>query len=159
MPETKFQSFIFTLLMVFCMVFVMTCYVIAGKTGGLSYLTFRIAVREMWVEFPIVFVLIFFVITKAAQKLTFRIFRPGEQNPIFIILSIQCSTVCLIVPAITLIATFLHNGFTSEWFTQWISSAFHCFPAALCLQVFFIGPFVRLLFRMIFRKQISDPAV
>ena len=156
MPRTRFQSFIFTLIMVFCMVYVMTCYVIVRNMGGLSYSVFWIALREMWIEYPIVFVLIFFVITKAAQKLTFRIFKPGETNPIFMILSIQCCTVCLIVPSITLIATFIHNGFTADWFTQWISLAFYCFPAALCLQVFFVGPFVRMLFRLIFRKQLKN---
>lgn len=124
--------------------------------GGLSYAVFQIALREMWIEYPIVFVLIFFVITKAAQKLTFRIFKPEKTNPIFIILSIQCCTVCLIVPSITLIATFIHNGFTSEWFTQWISLAFYCFPAALCLQVFFVGPFVRMLFRLLFKNQLKN---
>ena len=156
MPKTKFQSFIFSLMMVFCMVYVMTCYNIACNMGGLTYQVFGIAIREMWIEYVIVFVLIFFVITKTAQKLAFRLFTPGQDKPIFIILAIQCFTVCLIVPSITLIATFLHHGFTSEWFTQWITLAFRCFPAAFCLQVFFIGPFVRMLFRLIFSKQLKE---
>ncbi|MBQ9030223.1 MAG: DUF2798 domain-containing protein [Parasporobacterium sp.] len=158
MPKTKFQSFIFTLLMVFCMVYAMTCYTIAGKMGGLTYSVFLMAIKEMWIEYVVVFLLVFFIITRAAQKLTFRIFRPGKDNPIFITLSIQCCTVCLIVPPITLFATFFHNGFTADWFTQWISLAFYCFPAALCLQVFFIGPFVRMLFRRIFHRQLKDNA-
>ena len=156
MPKTKLQSLVFTLIMVFCMVYVMTCYVLAGNMGGLSYPVFLIAINEMWIEYVIVFVLIFFVITRTAQKLAFRIFTPGKDKPIFIILSIQCFTVCLIVPAITLIATFIHHGFTGMWFTQWISLAFYCFPAARCLQVFFIGPFVRMLFRLIFSKQLKE---
>lgn len=137
------------------MVYAMTCCTICQKSGVLTYEAFSLAIKEIWVEYVIVFVLIFFVITRAAQKLTFRIFKPGETNPIFIILSIQCSTVCLIVPSITLIATFIHHGFTAEWFTQWISLAFYYFPVALCLQVFFIGPLARMLFRMIFKKQLQ----
>ena len=75
MPRTKFQSFIFTIMMVFCMVYAMTCYTICQKSGVLTYEVF--------------------------------------------------------------------------------SLAFYCFPAALCLQVFFIGPFVRMLFRTIFKKQLQ----
>ena len=154
MPRTKLQSVIFTAMMVFCMVFCMTCYTIAKKMGGLSYEVFLMAIKEMWIEYVIVFLLIFFLITPVAKKLVLHHFRPGEVNPIFMISSIQCCTVCLIVPSITLIATFLHNGFTAEWFTQWISLAFTCFPCALCLQLFFVGPFVRMLFRTVFRKQL-----
>ena len=155
MPKTKFQSVVFTAMMVFCMVFCMTTYTIALKFGELSYQVFALAIKEMWVEYVIVFLLIFFAITKLAQKLAFRIVTPEIDNPIFIILAIQCFTVCLIVPSITLFATFYHNGFTSGWFPQWIQLAACCFPAALCLQVFLIGPLVRLLFRTIFQSQLA----
>ena len=156
MPKTKLQSVVFTAMMVFCMVYCMTCYTIAQKFGGLTYEVFLLGIKEMWIEYVIVFALIFFVVTPSAQKLVFKVIKPGETRPIFVICGIQCCTVCLIVPMITLIATFIHNGFTADWFTQWISLAFYCFPCALCLQVFFVGPFVRTLFRLIFRKQLQE---
>ena len=110
MPKTKFQSFAFTLLMVFCMVYCMTVYTVALKCGGLRDEVFALALKEMWLEYLVVFCLIFFVITKTAQKLAFRVIRPGSLPAIFIILSIQCFTVCQIVPVITLFATFVHKG-------------------------------------------------
>lgn len=155
MPKTKFQSVIFTLLMVFCMVFCMTCYTISLNMGGLTPQVFLLAIQEMWLEYVVVFCLIFFIITELAKKLAFRIVTPGKDAPIFIILSIQCFTVCLIVPVITLFATLVHNE-TNGWFTNWIQLAFLCFPVALCLQVFFIGPLVRLIFRTLFRKQLAE---
>lgn len=151
MPKTKAQSIVFTLMMVFCMVFCMTVYTISLKFGGLNYTVFSLAIREMWLEYVIVFCLIFFLISNLAQKLTHRIINPAENPVILFIVSVQCFTVCLIVPTITLIATFLHNGFTADWFTQWIQLAVFCFPMALCLQVFFVGPLVRFIFRHIFR--------
>lgn len=154
MPKTKFQSIVFTAIMVFCMVYCMTCYTIARKLGELSYNVFALAIKEMWIEYVVVFILIFLIITKCAQKLAFRIFTPGKDNAIFIILAIQCFTVCQIVPVITLFATFLHEGFNSLWFTNWIQLAFACFPVALCLQVFFVGPLVRFIFRNIFKDTI-----
>lgn len=154
MPKTKFQSIIFTLIMVFCMVYCMTCYTVTLKMGELTPEVFLLAIREMWMEYVIVFCLIFFFITKAAQRLAFRIFTPGIDKPIFLTLAIQSFTVCLIVPVITLIATFLH-GTTVHWFSYWIQLAFLCFPAALCLQIFFVGPFVRWIFRILFRNQLA----
>ncbi len=152
MPKTKFQSFIFTLIMVFCMVFCMTVYNIAVETGGLKYQIFLMAIKDMWLEYVIVFLLVFFFVSKAAQKLAFRIVDPKNDKPIFIILSIQSFTVMLVVPLITLIATFIHKGFTADWFVQWITTAAVCFPAAYCLQIFFVGPFVRFIFRKIFSQ-------
>ena len=156
MPKTKFQSFIFTIIMVFCMVFCMTSYTIAIKMHGLSYQVFALAIREMWIEYVIVFCLIFFFITKNAQRLTFRILSPEQVPPIFIIISIQTFTVAQIVPSITLIVTFLHNGFTVDWFCQWIQTAVMCFPMAFFLQIIAVGPFVRMFFRNIFKKQLQQ---
>lgn len=155
MPKTKFQSVVFTMIMVFFMVFCMTVYTISLNMGNLSGQSFLLAIKEMWVEYVIVFVMNFFVISKAAQKLAFRIVTPGQDKPIFIILAIQAFTVCLTVPTITLIAVFIHNGFTADWFTNWLTLAVRCFPMALCLQIFFVGPLVRWIFRNLFSKQLS----
>lgn len=149
MPKTKFQSIIFTLLMVFCMVYCMTVYTVSLNQGGLSYPVFATAIREMWLEYVVVFCLIFFAITNSARKLAFRTIRPEGLPPIFLILTIQCFTVCQIVPVITLFATLVHGGF-ANWFSRWIQLAVTCFPMALFAQVFFIGPLVRFLFRTIF---------
>ena len=123
MPKTKFQSIIFTALMVFCMVFCMTVYTISLNSGVFDFQTFSLAIREMWLEYIVVFCLIFFLITNTSKKLAFRIIQPNCLPPIFTILSIQCFTVCQIVPVITLFATFVHNGITPDWFFQWIKLA------------------------------------
>lgn len=156
MPKTKFQSTIFTLMMVFFMVYFMTVYTKTLGEGGLSYGVFAAALKEMWIEYLIVFVLIFFLITRTALKLAGKIIDPGKNSPIILTIAIQSFTVILIVPMITLCATFLHNGMTDSWFIQWITTAALCFPAAYCLQIFFVGPFVRFLFRTIFSKQLIE---
>lgn len=93
MPKTKFQSIIFTALMVFCMVFCMTVYTISLNSGVFDFQTFSLAIREMWLEYIVVFCLIFFLITNTSKKLAFRIIQPNCLPPIFTILSIQCFTV------------------------------------------------------------------
>lgn len=156
LPKTKFQSIVFTLMTAFCMVYLMTVYTVSKESGGLSYSVFFIALKGMWLEYAVVFLLVFFLITHFAQKLALRIVNPETDKPIFIILAIQFFTVCQIVPLITLFATFIHGGFTSDWFTNWISLAVMCFPMALCLQLFFVGPLVRFLFRTVFKKQLVE---
>ncbi len=151
MPKTKFQSLVFTLMMVFAMVFCMTCYTISLNTGGFSYSVLGYAIREMWVEYVVVFLLIFFIITKLAQKLTFRIIDPETMPQFVMILAMQTFTVSLIVPVITLFATFYHNGFTGQWFPQWMGLWVKCLPMAFFTQVLYVGPLVRLIFRAIFR--------
>ena len=158
MPKTKFQSIIFSILMVFVMVYIMTIYTISLKFGSLNYEVFYLAIKEMWLEYLVVFCLIFFLITNTAKKLAFRIIQPGSMPPIFTILSIQCFTVCQIVPIITLFATLVHNGLTRDWFCQWLQLAVLCFPMALCTQLFFAGPLVRLIFRTIFKEKSEQDA-
>lgn len=153
MPKTKLQSVIFTAIMAFCMVYCMTVYTISLNCGALRYQVFAMAIKEMWLEYIVVFCLIFFIITNTAKRLALRIINPTSAQPIYMLLSIQCFTVCQIVPVITLFATLVHNGISADWFCQWIQLAVICFPMALCLQVFFVGPFVRLIFRTIFKNQ------
>lgn len=153
MPKTKFQSIVFTLLMVFCMVYCMTVYTISLNAGTLTYAAFVSAIREMWVEYAVVFCLVFFFITRTALRLSKRVSEGTP--PIFAMLSTQFFTVCLVVPSITLFATFFHNGFTFEWFVQWVALAVKCFSMALCLQVALVGPFVRFCFRTIFKRQLN----
>ncbi len=152
MPKTKMQAVIFTLMMVFCMVYVMTVFVIASGVGELNYHSMLLAVKEMWLEFVIVFVIVFFVITPLARKGTGRLVT-GEVPPIVHILVTQGLTVAMIVLCITLIATVFHQGFTADWFMQWITTWSSCFPVALCVQIFYVGPLVRKIFTVLFHEK------
>lgn len=61
MPKTKFQEIIFTILMVFVMVYAMICYNIALNTGGMSNAAFLNAFHELVIMGPIAFILDFFL--------------------------------------------------------------------------------------------------
>ena len=152
MPKTKLQSIFFTAMMVFCMVYCMTCYTLSLKSGSFSYLIMKTAICEMWPEYIIIFCLVFFFVTKSAMKLAFRLVTPGKDKPVFITLAIQCMTVCLMVPSATLIVTLLHMGLATSVFTIWIQNLVLCFPMALCLQLFFAGPLVRFVFRTVIKS-------
>ena len=53
MPKTKFQEVIFTIMMVFVMVYAMICYNIALNIGGMSNKVFLAAFHELVIMGPI----------------------------------------------------------------------------------------------------------
>lgn len=82
MPKTKFQDFIFTIIMVIVMVYAMVCYNIAFDKGVGNDI-FLLALHELPIMGVIGFLLEFFAVGKLAQKITFKHFDPKSTNPFF----------------------------------------------------------------------------
>ncbi len=150
-PQTKKQDLLFSTMMSLLMVYLMTLYNIALENGQLATPYFLHALLGMWPEFVVIWIVNHFVVSKLAMRLAFRFVNPQKDHPMLVILSIQAMMVCCIIPYITLFATFFHHGFTSTWFTQWITLLVECFPMAFCLQIFFVGPIIRNLFKTIMK--------
>ena len=154
MPQTKFQDVIFTIFMVCVMVCAMVCYNIALDRGGLTNAVFAMALGELPIMIPVAFALEFLVVGRIAQKLAFRIVRPGRDPMILLILAISAMTVCLMCPCMSFFAVLLFKDAGSEFFAAWVQTSAMNFPMALCWQIFFVGPLVRLVFRTLFQKQL-----
>ena len=152
MPKTKFQNVIFTLLMAFAMVYAMICYNIAITRGGMMNEVFMLAVHEVMIMWPVAFVLEMFVVERLAKMLAFRLVSPDDK-PIFILLAISSMIVCLMCPMMSLVATILFQNPGKEIIALWFQTTVLNFPMALCWQIFFAGPLVRLIFRTIFRAK------
>ena len=148
MPKTKLENVIFTLLMAFVMVYAMICYNISLNVGGMSNQVFVMAFGEIVIMWPVAFILEFFVVERLSQKLAFRLVTPGVDKPVLVILAISCMIVCLMCPMMSLVATILFKNPVAVW----LQTAVMNFPMALCWQVFFAGPLVRLVFRVLFRR-------
>ena len=69
MPKNKFQEVIFTIIMVFVMVYAMICYNIVLNTGTMTNETFLLAFHELTFMGPIAFILDFFIIGGLAKKI------------------------------------------------------------------------------------------
>lgn len=158
MPKTKFQDFTFTVIMVLIMVYCMTLYNMVLEFG-LNYSTFINALAGMWVEAVLAFFAQKFIAGPIAMKLTSRILKPGVDKPILIIIAMAGFTVCQMAPIMTLLVTIYHHGFVKEIPLLWLPKLVQNFPFALCIQIFYVGPLVRLIFRSIFKKQLSDSTV
>ena len=81
MPKTKFQDFIFTIIMVVVMVYAMVCYNIAFDKGAMSGDVFLLALHELPIMGVIGFLLEFLFVGKLAQKITFKNFDPQSTRP------------------------------------------------------------------------------
>ena len=157
MPKTKFQNLIFTLIMAILMAYCMIVYSVAiNSPDGLINETFLIALKEFPVESIIVFVLAYFVASPIAKKLAFRIVNPKEDNKMFIILSIQTFTVIVMVSLMSIYALFVQHLINSNIICNYIVLYCKNFIMAYPLQIFFVGPLVRNVFRIIFRKQLQQ---
>lgn len=150
MPKTKFQEAVFTIIMATFMVYGMVVYNIALNMGGLTNQTLLLALHELPVMVPIAFVLEFFVVGKVAAFLAFKVMTPNDK-PQFITYAISICICCIMCPIMSLIATILFKDTKS--FATWIQTWVLNFPMAIMYQLFYCGPLVRLIFRLIFREK------
>ncbi len=149
MPKNKFQDFIFTVIMASIMVYGMVVYNVALNTGGVSGQTFLSALHELPIMIPVAFVLEFFIVGKIARYLAFKVMKPTDR-PQFITYAISICICCIMCPTMSLVATIL---FKTPSFGTWIQTWGMNFPMAICYQMFYCGPLVRLIFRLIFERK------
>mgnify|MGYP000953978306 CR=1 FL=1 len=152
MPKNLFQNVIFTLMMSFLMVYVMICYNICLNVGGMSNEVFLMAFGELKIMWPVAFLLEFFVVDKMAHALAFRIVTPKDRQ-IVIVLAISAMIVCIMCPVMSLIATVLFKNAGANVIATWFETTFFNFPVAFFWQIFYCGPFIRLIFRKMFPEK------
>ena len=154
MPKSLFQEIVFTIIMVFFMVYALVCYNISLATGGMSNAVFLGAFRELPIMAPIAFVLDMLVAGPLAKRFTFRIFDPKSDKPLFIILSISVFSVIFMCPIMSLCATLIFKGgFQREAAAVWLQTTAMNFPMAFFWQLCFAGPIVRRIFSLVFRNR------
>ena len=153
MPKNLFQEIVFTVLMVFVMVYAMICYNIALNMGGMSNAVFLKAFHELVIMAPIAFVLDFFAVGKIAKKKAFSIVDVRKDNPFHLVLAISVISVIFMCPLMSLTATLLFKDAGREVIAVWLEKTAMNFPMDLCWQLFFAGPIVRFVFGLIFRER------
>lgn len=107
MPKNKFQEVIFTIIMVFFMVYAMICYNISLNIGGMSNEVFLSAFHELIIMGPIAFILDFFIVSKLAFMCAARMVDFRNCHPFSKILAISVPSVAFMCPLMSLAATIL----------------------------------------------------
>lgn len=154
MPKSLFQEIIFTIIMVFFMVYALICYNMTLAIGDFSNAVMLGAFRELVIMGPIAIILDMLLAGPLAKRFTFKIFNLAETKPIFIILSISVFSVMFMCPMMSLAATILFKGgfLQSEVVSIWVKTTIMNFPMAFFWQLCFAGPVVRRIFALIFGR-------
>ncbi len=157
MPKTKFQDFVFSIIMVIVMIYAMVCYNISIALKGLNNHVFLEALKELPLMGIIAFLLEFILIGKIVKKITFKLVDPNKTAPIYISIIISALTVSFMCPIMSFLATVLFNYSGIEnVISTWLQAFVISFPMALCWQIFYAGPLVRFIFRLIFKNQLTQ---
>ncbi len=182
MPRNTFQRMIFALITVIITVnayVFYSLYVINGNTliettgadsvlhaiqaqGGV-YMFGRM--MPIWavilIEFVFAYTLECLMGSPCSFKLACMNFSPKETHPVLFETTIICATVAIMVPSMSLLATLFYypyyNGFhILTMLANWLRLICYNFPFAFFSQLFFIQPFVRKAFKILFRKDIAN---
>lgn len=159
MPKNKFQEVVFTVIMVFFMVYAMICYNISLNIGGMKNEVFLSAFHELVIMGPIAFILDFLIVGKIAKAKAFKMVNIEKDNPFHLVLAISFVSVIFMCPLMSLAATILFKNAGSEIIAVWLETTVKNFPMALCWQIFFAGPIVRAVFGAIFREKKASPVL
>lgn len=152
MPKTRFQDWIFSIIMVLVMVYCMTLYN-ALLASGFQADVLRRALYAMWSEALVAFLLQRFVAGILTKKLVMRLVRPELERQIVLVLAMTTCTVLMMAPMMTFFVTWMHHGFTEGFLREWLFALLVNMPFAFAAQLFVVGPLVRRVFRLLFRAE------
>lgn len=152
MPKTKLEELVYGLLMTLFMVLAMELYNTGLRMGGLTNAGILAALPETLIIFPICFVMGFCFVDRFAPRIAFRLVDPAVDRPIFVILARASITVAFMCPIMSFWATVIFKQPGWEFIPCWLQTVACNFPMAFFWQIFFCGPLVRFLFRLLFRR-------
>ncbi|MDE5974052.1 MAG: hypothetical protein K2G73_05210 [Eubacterium sp.] len=181
MPRNQFQRMIFALITVIITVHAYvfySLYVVNGNTlmeitgadsvlnainsqGGVYMFGKMLPIwAVIIIEFFFAYLLECVMGSPASFKLASKVFDPGTTNPVIFETAIICATVGLMCPAMSFLAAWFYYPYYSDFsivtlLATWLKLVCFNFPFAFFTQLFFIQPFVRTVFKLLFRKDIA----
>ena len=144
MPRTKKESIIFTSIMCFGMVAVMSVYNL-WINGGLAEFSWSGFLIGSGIAYVIAFCLDIFVVAAIAKKLAFKL-PINKEKPIQIVLAISSFMVIGMVFGMSLFGVVKEVGITNDFFKVYGFALLKNVIVALPLQLLIIGPIVRKIF-------------
>ncbi len=182
MPKNQFQRMIFALLTVIVTVHAYVFYslyvvngdtlkTINGTTSVIAAINAQGGVYMFGTYLPIWAVILIenaFAYTlevvmgsPASFRLASKVFNPHETHPVLFETAIICTTVGLMCPAMSFIASFLYYPYYEGFhiltlLANWLKLVCFNFPFAFFSQLFFIQPLIRTVFKLIFVRKKKD---
>jgi hypothetical protein len=184
MPRNQFQRMVFAFLTVVITVHAYvfySLYVINGKTlmeinnasgvieainnqGGVYMFGRYLPIwAVILIEFCFAYLLEIIMGSPLSFKLASKVFDPTKNHPMLFETAIICATVGLMCPAMSFLAAWFYYPYYAGFnfitlLANWLKLVCFNFPFAYFSQLFFIQPFVRTLFKLLFKKDIEKHA-
>lgn len=161
---SKKQERIFALITVLITVPCFVFYCLTIENHGILNVDPIWALKLIPIEFVLAYLSEIFLIAPKVPKILFRKLNPKKENPLLIETGFIMTTVCLMCPWMSFLATILYKGimpvlFNDSTFTisnffiyfipNFLQTFVQNFPFALLSQLFFIQPLTRNIFSKI----------
>jgi hypothetical protein len=150
MPTTKFQEFMFGVMMATTMVYGMEVYNAILRHGQFAMALLLLELRDFIILTTAAFVLQACIGVPLAKRLTFRIVSPKQARPFTIRTVMVVCTVFSMCPLMSLVATIYFKGLLHHLMHAWLYATLFNLPMAFGFQLLIAGPLVRFLFQKIF---------
>ncbi|MCM1525714.1 MAG: hypothetical protein NC091_00550 [Bacteroides sp.] len=130
--------------------------------GGISVFGNAVPIwAVILIEFALAYCLELLVGSPLSFKLACRVFDPSKNHPMMFETAIICATVGLMCPIMSFLAAILYYPYYAGFhiltlLANWLKLVCFNFPFAYFSQLFFIQPFVRVVFRFLYRKSIRN---
>ena len=127
--------------------------------GGVSMFGHAVPIWAIvLIEFGCAYLLEVVLGSPLSFKLACKVFNPQETHPVLFETAIICATVGIMCPAMSFLAAFMYypyyNGFNIfTVLANWLKLICFNLPFAFFTQLFFIQPFVRTMFKLIFVRK------
>lgn len=155
MPKNKKESFVFTVIMCSSMVFLMSLYNIALHQGGFSVQVFEIAIKGFLPGLIVGMVFDWFLVSKGAKKLAFKLIKPEDQGIKKIVIISTCMVTGMVL-CMSFYGALINVGFSKELPAAYLKGILMNFIVALPLQLVIVGPFVRFIFCKIYPPKLVN---
>lgn len=133
-----------------------------NKMGGVPVLGYNIPIwAVVLIEFVLAYTLELLIGSPLSFKIACHYFDPRKNHPFIFECMIICATVLVMCPVMSFIAAILYYPYNYMSFdvihflAEWLKLVCLNFPFAFFTQLFFIQPFVRTVFKFVFRKDIA----
>lgn len=112
------------------------------------------------IEFCFAYLLEVVMGSPCSFRLASKIFNPAKDHPMLFETAIICATVGLMCPVMSFIAAWLYYPYYLGFnlitlLANWLKLVCFNLPFAFFTQLFFIQPFIRTVFRILFHKDIQ----
>lgn len=169
MPKSKLQERIYALITILLTVPCFVFYCLSIENSGILNVDFKFALILIPIEFILAYCSEIFFIGPIVNKLVFKKVNPKKYQPLIIECAIICTTVALMCPWMSFLATILDKGifpgmifnevsvtlgkFFIHFIPNFLQTVVLNFPFAILTQLFYIQPLTRTIFKFLCKKK------